>query len=294
MDLKKFKLISAILLAGTLLFLSVIMMINKKEADNLPFSAAEDLSALFATRGVELSPELVPLKREKLSVYSCPAADGAEAQKIAETISSSTRLAANLTEDGYLFRLENGAMIEVSSSLKIIYSKNGYQNDRFDVTYPPTDAAKAKADAFISRFVSQFESADDLICTYTLTEYAFTEDNTLLRFDISLNGVPIDGNSLTVYQDSNGEVFHASGKCAFFPLKKESGFKHYDIINVLKTEFDNITENGNVGTEIESIEACYVMRRSADESRILFLPAWKIKYVGGATRLHESVSGESR
>ena len=107
MDLKKFKMISAILLAVALLFLSVIMIINKNKADNLPYSAAEDLSALLASCGVTLSPDTVPLKRERLPVYSLPAVDGVEAQRIAETLGSSTRIAANLTEDGYRFRLEN-------------------------------------------------------------------------------------------------------------------------------------------------------------------------------------------
>ncbi len=292
MDLRKFKLISAVLLAGALLFLSVIMMINKKEADNLPFSAAEDLSALFAARGVELPPELIPLRREKLPVYSLPAADGAEAQIIAETVSRSTRTAANLTEDGYLFRLENGGLFEISKFLLFTYNTVNAPNSKVNVTYPPTDTAKAKAAALLSRLTAGIERDDAVICDYTLTGYTSVESNTLLKFDMMLNGLEVADNSLTVYQNANGEILHASGKYAFSPLKKENSFRHYDIINVLKAEFDYITENGNPGSAIESIEACYVMRPASDGEHILLLPAWRIRYETGAERLYESAWSE--
>ena len=292
MDLKKFKMISAILLAVALLFLSVIMIINKNKADNLPYSAAEDLSALLASCGVTLSPDTVPLKRERLPVYSLPAVDGVEAQRIAETLAGSTRIAANLTEDGYRFRLENGAMADISRYLNVSYSLNGTNAD-YTVAYPPTDVAKEKADAFISRFYSASANDDALLCSYVLAEYASMGSNTLLKFDIYLNGTKIHGSALTVYQNANGDILNASGSCAFSALKKESGFKHYGIINILKTEFDSIKANGAIGTEIESIKTYYVMRRSADGERILLLPAWEIKYTNGETRLHDGVYSES-
>ncbi len=294
MDLKKFKLISAVLLAGALLFLSVIMIINKSEADNLPFSAAEDLSALFAVKGVELPPEVVPLKREKLPVYSLPAADGAIAQKIAETVSASTRVAANLTKDGYLFRLENGGMLEISKSLLFEYTLKNSPVNESGVTYPPTDTAMAKADALISRFTAETDTDDDLICTYKLKEYAPVGSNTLLRFNVFLNGAIIEGNALTVYQNADGEIIQAKGTYAFSALKKENGFKHYDIINVLKTEFDSIAENHLPENRIVSIGVCYVMRRFADEGRIFLVPAWKIEYADGTSKLYESAYGETR
>ena len=289
MDLKKFKLISAVFLAGALLFLSVILIVNKNQADNMPFSVAEDLSALFASQGIELAPEIIPLTRERLAVYSCRAADGTEAQKIAETAGKSTRLAANLTDDGYLFRLENGAMIEVSRFREIRFN----QNNALDApSYPasqPNDAARERADAFISRFSPDSDDSDDVFCTYRLTEYATDGGNTLLRFNIFINGVKIEGDSLSVCQSESEEVLSAYGKCVFSPLEKESGFKYYDIINILKKEYDRISESGAPGDRLKSVELCYLMRYSADKEKILFLPGWKIEYSNGAMRFYESV-----
>lgn len=292
MDLKKFKMISAILLAVALLFLSVIMIINKNRYDNLPYSAAEDLSTLLASCGVTLSPDSIPLKREKLPVYSLPAIDGVEAQNIAEILANSTRVAANLTEDGFRFRLENGAMADVSRYLNVSYSLNG-TNDDYSVAYPPTDAARAKADAFISLFYSASANEDTLLCDYVLAEYASMGSNTLLKFDMYLNGIKIHGGSLAVYQNASGDILNAQGSCAFSALKKENGYRHYGIINILKAEFDHIKESGIIGDEIESIETYYVMRRSANGENILFLPAWEIKYTNGETRLYDGVYNEA-
>lgn len=292
MDLKKFKLISALLLAGALLFLSVIMIYTKNQADNLPFSAAEDLSALFASRGIELPPEIVPLKRETLPVYSYPAADGTEAQELAETIGSSKRIAANLTENGYRFRLENGAMADVSKHLTIDYALDNRALEKPSATYPPTDAALVKAEAFLSRFNTGSDD-DAPRCTYVLAGYATIGTNTILNFDIFLNGVKVHGSSLSVYQDEDGNVLRASGTAAFSPLKKESGVKHYDIINILKAELDYVSEGGTAGAKIESIDSFYVKSMSADGERILFIPAWRITYSNGEMRIYETVSGET-
>ena len=292
MDLKKFKLISAVFLAGALLFLSVILMVNKNQADNLPYSVAEDLSALFAGRDVELSPDIIPLKRDKLPVYSCSTADGTQAQIIAETIGNSTRFAANLTEDGYLFRLASGAMIEVSRLREVKFDHNKI-NTGLALSSPPTDSAKMMADAFIARFTASLDGDDEKLCTYTLKGYASQGSDTLLNFEISIDGIMIEGSGLSVRRNESGDLLGAYGNCVFVPLKKESGFKNYDIINILKREYDEISESGSPSSKINSISSCYLIHSSADGKQILFLPAWKIVYSNGIVRFYESVLTET-
>lgn len=292
MDLKKFKLISAILLAGALLFLSVILIVNKNQADNLPFSAAEDLSTLFAARGVTLPADTIPLRREKLPVYSIPSIDGTEAQGIAETVASSVRVAANLTEDGYMFRLDNGGIFEISKTLFFSYNEHNAPTDEAAVSLRPLDDAKAEADALISHFTAHIEYDDSAVCNYVLTKYLSAEGFSVFEFELRLNGLEVADNYLTVCLDESGNLLSANGKYAFMPLKKENGFRYYDIINVLKAELDYISQNGNPGTAIESIEACYVMEPSSDGRRVMLVPAWKISYENGTVRLHESVWSE--
>lgn len=293
MDLRKFKILSAVLLAAALLFLSVMLMRGRTELEYLPPSVATDLSTLFAGSGNALPAELVPLKRKQPSVYVCSTASAQSAQLIAEEIGDSKRLAANLTENGYIFRLESGALAEIDRSLYFRFDGSGNGTiPQSVVTYAPTQKAVELASKLTEKLYGRYAGQSVELCNYVLTSAAETGSTIQLQFDLFIGGTPVNGAGATVCIDRNGKVTDAYGNGYFTPLKKQSGTARYDIINVLKKECDTLARDGITGLTVTEVESCYVTTTDVENGTIFFFPGWRISYSDGTAAIYDSVNCE--
>jgi len=293
MDLRKFKILSAVLLAIALLFLSVMLMRGRTELEYMPASVATDLSTLFAASGNSLPQELVPLKRKQPYVYICSTASAQSAQLIAEEMGASKRLAANLTENGYIFRLESGALAEVDRSLYIRFDGKGDgSTPQSAVTYAPTQKAVELAAKLTEKLYGRYAGQSVELCNYALTSAAEVGSVTQLQFDLFIGDVPVNNTGLTVYVDRGGIITDAYGNAYFSPLKKQSGTARYDIINVLKKECDALARDGITGLTVTEVDSCYVTITDVENGTVFFFPGWRISYSDGTTSIYDSVNCE--
>lgn len=294
MDLRKFKQISVILLAAAVLFLAVIMITNKNKTENLPYSVAENMSVLFEKAGISLSAGTVPLAREELPVYSMSAATPKKAQEIAERVSSSKRFAANLTEEGYIFRLTSGAFAFVSPTRAFEYSSRadaGVGEARANIgAFLSASTLSAEAQNNAKLIINNLMNTDGKVgtyCTYRLVS-GLENNGTQFHFDIYIDDVQIYDTELNI-SASGSDIELANGYAFFDALKKENGKPKYDIINVLKAEYDRLMlEKSNAKTVI-SIKHCYITELG-DNDTVYFLPAWTIFYDNGDASIYNSIT----
>ncbi|MBE6640729.1 MAG: hypothetical protein E7619_04005 [Ruminococcaceae bacterium] len=291
MDLKKFKLLSVLLLAAAVLFLSVNLIRNKNEAENFGYSVAENMSKLYEKNGISLDPSLIPLSRQKLSVYVCTTADGENAENIATKIGNSNRTAANLTDTGYIFRLENGALARVSREFYTVYDLLGRSGGaELTAAYKPTPEAEAIASELIKVFLGEQWKKDSGLCGYELISSAKIGSNTLLNFELNVGGVKLYGKELAVYLDSGKRILSAEGTCLFSRLERQSGVPRYDVLGIMKAELDRLESEGITSLSVSGVELCYITEPSADGGTLYFLPGWVISYSDGTVAVYDCVN----
>ena len=293
MDLRRFKIIAIVLLAITVLFLSVNMINGRAELDNLPESVVTDLSRLFLKSGNVLPAELIPLERNRLSVYVCTAANGAAAQSIAQELGESKRKDGNLTDTGYLFRLESEALVTVDHSLYFKFDGSGNGSTSASaVTSAPNAKTRELADKLTKRFTRRYDGREVTLCDYRLVSAAEVGSGAILDFELFIDGLPLHGAGVTVHAKSNGTIVTAEGNGYFFPLEKQSGIARYDVINVIKKEHDSLTAEGIAGLSVTSVEACYIAITEKDAGQICFFPGWRITYSDGTVSVYDAVNCE--
>ena len=294
MDLRKFKQISVIMLAAAVLFLAVIMITNKNKTENLPYSVAENMSVLFDKAGISLSADTVPLARGELTVYSMSAATPKKAQEIAELVAGSERRAANLSEDRFIFRLQSGAFASVALTRAFEYSakeNSGSGNAEFNVgTFLSASSLSSEAQNNARLIINKLMNADGKLgtyCTYRLVS-GIEGSETQLHFDIYVDEVQVVNVGLDI-SASKTDVILANGYAFFDALKKESGKPKYDIINVLKAEYDRLMLEGSNAKAVTAIKPCYVSELGENDT-VYFLPAWTIFYDNGEVSIYNSVT----
>ena len=294
MDLRKFKQISVIMLAAAVLFLAVIMITNKNKTENLPHSVAENMSVLFEKAGISLSAGTVPLAREELDVYSMSGATPKKAEEIAALISDSTRRAANLMEDGYIFRLQSGAFAFVSPTRAFEYSSRNnagagevdFNIGAFVSASTLSAASQNNAKLIINKLMNN-DGNVGTYCTYRLVS-GLEESDTQLHFDIYIGDTQVRNTKLNISADGE-KILSAEGYAFFDALKKENGKPKYDIINVLKAEYDRLLHEGSTANTVTSIKPCYISELGEDDT-VYFLPGWTIFYDNGDVSVYNSIT----
>ena len=288
MDLKKFKYIAILFLSAALIFLSVFLISHKSQSETYPISVAKDLSRLYAEKGITLPEEVIPLTRGKQPIYTCKAATSDIALTLAEQICGSAKKATNLSDNGYVFRMENESIIMISHALDIKYSRKGNMEIP-SLTMPATeDAASIPFD--ISKDLEDYYGDNELLLVeYLSTDSMKASNGYAVSYIAAINGTEIHGSALTVYTNEAGEYEYISGNCYFLPIESHSYSQQYDQINILTTELASLAESDTVKA-VSDIYQCYVTYSGKDGNNVNFLPAWKITYTDGSFSVYDTVN----
>ena len=288
MDLRKFKFVSVLLLLAALLLLTFGYVRRTKSGEQFPQSAAEDLAALMEKGGILITPDQIPLRRETRPVYVCRTADGETAKKFAAAVCASSCANVNLTENGFLFRTEDGSLSEIHTDLKI----NITLNRAFASvdTLPNDEKIQSIEKRLRGLFTAQYADRDVTLVGVKRI-YTLLQDGKLYTcFALTLDGTEIYRAALTAATDGEGQLLSLSGDGYLLPLERRVFSQQTDQLNILATELQAHKTSGAGTRTVASVSECYVPSLSSDGTLLRFLPAWKITYTDHGESVYDTVN----
>lgn len=288
MDLRKFKRVAILLLLIALILLTAGYLSRAKKGDLFPRSAAEDLAALMEREGLLISPDQIPLRRETRPIYLCRAADGETAKQLLAALCSSPCKDANLTENGFLFRMVDESLAQIDTDLTVDIA---LERPFTPVSALPTDEERRALDKRLRGMLIPQSTERDLTAVGLEWSDTFLQDNRIFsRFALTLDGTEIYGALLTVSTDAEGQLLSLAGNAYLLPLERKVFSQQSDQLNILATELQAHKAAGGGTRTILSVSECYIPALSGDEIR--FLPAWKITYADGTVSVYNTVNKE--
>ena len=289
MERRKITPVLLAILAAAAVFLAAYFAVMYRNINYLPGEALDNLCEILSADSIRIDRNIVPLKREKGTIYVCES-DG-YSENVAKQLGGSDIKYRFATPDGETMLLYNGAILEFASGFAFRY--------RSDQTVSYTDGALSEDDTDGMRTLSPGSAKDveDAVTAFLEGGNRSFDDRdklnlvTKIRQVYEENGIyyvecvrTIDELEITenrvVCVVCDGKVAEAVGKWCFLTLGQSYSSQLTDVFNILfnvKKEIDGIRASGDPQrVTVEAINRCYTLYYLEDDEGFCFIPCWQI------------------
>ncbi len=247
MNSKYYKLLGIILLLGAVFLLLILSGRFFLEKNWNSVSELNSIRDLYSGKGVTIADGALPRRKIRNIVYSVGYRDYAGSLKAAGDFTASEKESVNLTDGGYIFRMEDGSFCTVMKDYTLYILP-----------------ASGNGESVFSETLGRYSNA---VLSYKLNRKGGS------TYDLYLAGIPVSGKNIGL---SSGAV---SGFYCDQKLEK-AGSCSYSISDALVKELDSAA----AGSVIETVRYCYIVTEA--ENGIRFVPSAEIVYADAATRIY--------
>ncbi len=250
----------------------------------------ENTVSIFEKDGITVKAGAIPQKRFPGNVYSM-SADTDYYEKVSANITGEAVATRFLIPGGYEILTESGKSVEFADGyfFKYLYRAD-YVPEKVNGTESVSYGTKRRIEESIESFLS---AGDDGYYPSELTVSDIKLDSEKGIYSASVTQTaaktPIYGHTLSVILDKDENVLYAEGKWSFTYDAERYTSQIYDQVNILF--IDKAEAADDKPTSVHKVSPCYIIYRDEASSSVLFVPAWKIEYEGGAYKIYDAVNG---
>lgn len=282
---KIFPVLFAVLLAAAI-FLGVYFFITYRNINYLPEEALDNLCDILEADGIFLDKGIVPLKKEKGTVYVCATED--YGSTVAVQLGESEIKYHFALPDGELILLRNGGLYEFGEDFSFRYRADrtvSYSSGTLGeevLSHVRLDEAAKEcrvAMEFLEKGSSAFDKQDQLKLATTVTDVSKKDGVFYVECVRTIDGHEFTGNRV-VCAVKDGFVAEAVGIWSFLTFGEAYSSQLADIFNILfsvKKEIAQRRESESLpAVTVKSVERCHTLVLSGGSSGLCFIPCWRI------------------
>ena len=303
MNWKSVKIYLIFILAAVNIYLAASYISSQSRNMRLDSEAVANTVSFLQKNGVSIEKNVIPEQLYNSNIVETPYEENYY-ENIATVLSDSEKESVNILPDNSIrIMMQNGSVFTFDSKFGFSF----YNSDRIDeidktpalfsaATFTEQQPTKEQL-RVLKRFLYPYDKSTSKIFDIEITSAQSDTDGYLYISCVqTVYNTPVNNNTVMIKMADN-EITDAEGTWYFPSGVSVYTYEQYDQLSILFKDAGSNKLSGNIsGNEnehkINALDYIYCIYWNATRDKIYFIPAWRITYDGGDSRIYNAVNCE--